>query len=87
MPAAAVSDEASGREGAGTMEGFGPLSELTQDMTPEDRAEIDRIKAEMQREEDRLAAARQAGRRTGPRAGCESAEQPNSAVTGRPAGV
>lgn len=65
------------------MEGFGPLSELTQDMTPEDRAEVDRIKAEMQRKEDRLAAARH----TGPRAGRESAKRPNSAVTGRPAGV
>lgn len=40
------------------MDGFGRLSELTQDMTPEDRAEVDRIKAEMQREEDRLVAAR-----------------------------
>ena len=29
------------------MEGFGPPSELTQDMTPEDRVEGDRIKAEM----------------------------------------
>lgn len=69
------------------MEGFGPLSELTQDMTPEDRAEVDRIKAEMQREEDRLVAAGPAGRRTGPRAGRESAKRPNSAVTGRPAGA
>lgn len=69
------------------MEGFGPLSESTQDMTPEDRAEVDRIKAEMQREEDRLVAARQAGRRTAPRPGRESAKRPNSAFTGRPAGV
>ncbi len=43
------------------MEGFGPLSELTQDMTPEERAEVDRIKAEMQREEDRLVAALKPG--------------------------
>lgn len=63
------------------------MSELTQDMTPEDRAEVDRIKAEMQREEDRLVAARQAGRRTGPRAGRESAQRSNLTVTGRPAGV
>ncbi len=68
------------------MEGFGPLSELTQDMTPEDRAEVDRIKAEMQREGDRLVAAGQAGRRTGPRVGRESTKRPNSAVAGTPPG-
>ena len=69
------------------MEGFGPLRELTQDMTPEDRAEVDRIKAEMQREEDRLVAAGQAGQRTGARAGRERAKRPRSAVTGHPAGA
>lgn len=69
------------------MEGFGPLSELTQDMTSQDRAEVDRIKAEMQREEDRLVAAGQAERRTGPRAERESAKRPKSAVAGRPAGA
>jgi len=67
------------------MEEFGPLSELMEELTPEDRAEVDRIKAEMQREGERRAAARQAGRRVGPLAGRESGNRPASAVTGRPA--
>lgn len=65
------------------MRGFGPLSELLQELTPEDRAEVDRIKAEMQREEDRLVASGQAG----PRAGSESRNQPDEAVSQRPAGA
>lgn len=38
------------------MRGFGPLSELTRDMSPADRAEVERIKADMRREGERLAA-------------------------------
>ena len=68
------------------MGGFGPLSELTQDMTPEDRAEVDRIKAEMQREEDRLVAAGQVGRRNGTRAGRESASGRTRSLRGAPLG-
>lgn len=68
------------------MEGFGPLSELTQDMTPARRAEVDRIKAEMQREEDRLVASGRVWRRTGPRAGRESRNRLDAAVTERPGG-
>jgi len=64
------------------MRGFGPLSELLQELTPEDRAEVDRIKAEMQREEDLLVASGLAG----PRAGRESRTRPDAAVTERPAG-
>ncbi len=71
------------------MLGFGPLSELTQDMTPEDRAEVDRIKAEMQREEDRLLAAEAGGRMhgAGPRAGRKNTNRPGPAATARPSGA
>ena len=70
------------------MRGFGPLSELTRDMSPADRAEVERIKAEMRREGDRLAAeADQVEPRSGPRAGRESGNRPGSAVRGRPAGA
>ena len=65
------------------MEGFGPLSELTQDMTPEDRADVDRIKAEMQLEEARLMAAGPTRRRTWTR-GREAA---GIGRYGRPAGA
>lgn len=37
------------------MRGFGPLSELTQDMSPADRAEVERTKADIRREGERLA--------------------------------
>ena len=47
------------------MRGFGPLSELTRDMSPADRAEVERIKAEMRREGERLAAAGEVGPRSG----------------------
>lgn len=57
------------------------MSELLQELTPEDRAEVDRIKAEMQREEDRLVASGLAG----PRAGSESRNRPDEAVTERSA--
>lgn len=60
---------------------FGPLSELTKDFTPERRAEIDAIKAEMQREEDRRAATGSAT--PGPR----ERESARSAATSRPAGA
>lgn len=51
---------ASGEEGeVATMRGFGPLSELTRGMSPADRAEVERIKADMRREGERLAAAGQ----------------------------
>ena len=69
------------------MEDFGPLSELMEELTPEDREEVARIKAEMQREGKRRSAARQAGRRVSPLAGRESGNTPASAVAGRPAGA
>lgn len=43
------------------MRGFGPLSELTRDMSAADRAEVERIKADMRREGERLAAAGEVG--------------------------
>ena len=71
------------------MEGFGPLSELTKDFTPARRARVEAIKAEMQKEEDRLLAAEAGGRKhgAGPRAGRESGNRPASAVTGHPTGA
>jgi hypothetical protein len=70
------------------MEGFGPLSEMTRDMTPKDRAEVDAIKAEMQREENRRAAR---GAATPGARGPESAKAITAAanrpdITGRDGG-
>lgn len=48
------------------MRGFGPLSELTRDMSPADRAEVERIKADMRREGERLAAGGQVEPGSGP---------------------
>lgn len=69
------------------MRGFGPLSELTRDMSPADRAEVERIKADMRREGERLAAAGQVEPGCGPQAGRESGTRPGSAVTGAPRGA
>ena len=63
------------------------MSELTRDMSPADRAEVERIKAEMRREGERLATAGQVEPGSGPRAGRESGNRPGSAVTGRPTGA
>ena len=68
------------------MRGFGPLSELTRDMSPADRAEVDRIKADMRREGERLAAVGQVEPGSGPLAGRRSGKRPSSAVTARPGG-
>lgn len=55
---------------------FGPLSELTRNMSPADRAEVERIKADMRREGERLAAAGQVEPGSGPQAVRKGAAQP-----------
>ena len=61
------------------MRGFGPLSELTRDMSAADRAEVERIKADMRREGERLAAAGQVEPRSGPQAGDPGPATPEAA--------
>lgn len=60
------------------MRGFGPLSDLTRDMSPADRAEVERIKADMRREGERLAAAGQVEPGSGPQAGDPGAATPGA---------